>query len=175
MTPIEISQWMNSTIHGKTEEPRLDFTGSEMTEEEFNYMVPGGRRCFNDLLFTIAPRMRNSCNRSIPNALAMFLLTIRFGLTQHFQAILFRTSQQVVSDSIATVSDLLLELFVPRHLGFAHLSRDVAITQHTPDFVNTLLSNDRNMKIVIDGMTYQIIVTQKVNAIFFSGTYVYVE
>lgn len=97
--------------------------------------------------------MRNTAQRSIANALAMLLLIMRFALPQRFVGILFRTTQQVVSDAVITVSEHLLKHFVPQHLGFTHITRENSLLRHTPGFLNELFCNELNQKIIIDGTT----------------------
>ena len=99
----------------------------------------------------VRPHMRDSAQRSVFNALAMLLLVLRFGLPQRFLAILFRCSQQVVSDAVGRTRDLLTQYFVPRHLGFSHLTREQALA-HTPEVYHLLYPGRSLLKVVIDGM-----------------------
>lgn len=116
-----------------------------------------GKQCFTTLCNIVGPRMRNSSQRSINNAVAMLLLVLRFGVTQQFLAILFRTSQQVVSEAISTVSNHLMELFVPYHLGFSHMTREEAML-HSTAFVREMLPNNSGPIVLIDGRNYLFII-----------------
>ena len=95
--------------------------------------------------------MRDSAQRSVYNALAMLLLVLRFGVPQRFLAILFKCSQQVVSDAVNRTCSLLTQHFVPQHLGFSHLNREQALS-HTPDVYHLLYPGRSTLKVVIDGM-----------------------
>lgn len=100
----------------------------------------------------IRHQMRNTKQRSVWNALAMLLLVLRFGIPQRFLAILFRTTQPVVSEAINRAKDLLLERFVPTSLGFSHLSREAALG-HNSELINIMFEGLTKLKIIIDGMT----------------------
>ena len=102
----------------------------------------------------IVPSMRDTAQRSIYNALAMLLLVLRFGIPQRFLAILFKTSQQVVSDAVNRTCTLLTQHFVPHNLGFAHMTREQAL-QHTPPVYHLLYPGQFSIKVVIDGNDHE--------------------
>lgn len=83
--------------------------------------------------------MRNITTRSVRNALAMFLMLLRNNMKQEVIAFNFSTSQQVVSNTIDSVSSALEEHFVPHYLGYHHITRDQALEDHSIKLTSDVL------------------------------------
>jgi hypothetical protein len=152
MDSSDVCRWILELTNQTKNKPRVDFSDPEdISTEDFATLVPCSRASFQDMFSIIRPRMRSSSNRHAANALGMFWMVLRLNLTQTFIAFLFRTEQRVVSQAIQSVSDLLHELYVPRHLGYAHLSREAAIEQHSHVLFNQLFNKHESLFLIVDG------------------------
>jgi hypothetical protein len=109
-----------------------------------------GKRGFLRMHQYIRPSMRDTAQRSVFNALAMLLLVLRFGIPQRFLAILFGTTQPVVSDAINRTKELLTEHFVSRFLGFGHIERNTALS-HNSMLIDTMFDKPGALKVIVDG------------------------
>ena len=67
---------------------------------------------FKDLSRYISQAMKNSCNRSVRDALAIFLSFLRMGVSQDKLATLYGMPDQCISDAIDAVSEALETNFV---------------------------------------------------------------
>jgi hypothetical protein len=152
ITTRDVCTWIFELTDATEDKPRVDFADPEdLTTEDYETLLPCSKDAFDEMSFLISPRMRISSNRHPRNALAMFLMMLRLNLTQKFLAFLFRVEQTTVSLAIQTVSDLLLELHTPRHLGYRHLSRDLAIENHSRVLFNELFQRFESLFLIVDG------------------------
>lgn len=101
--------------------------------------------------------MRNTETRSLRTALAMFLLLLRNNMKQEVIAHNFSTTQQVVSKTIDAVSLALEEHFVPKYLGYHHITREEALSKHSIQLTSKVLEQpERRLCLICDG-TYNYI------------------
>lgn len=101
--------------------------------------------------------MRNTSTRSLRTALAMFLLVLRNNMKQELIAHNFSTSQQVVSRTIDAVSLALEENFVPKNLGYYHITREEALEKHSIRLTSKLLGQPESRLCLIADGTYNYI------------------
>lgn len=101
--------------------------------------------------------MRNTETRSLRTALAMFLLLLRNNMKQEIIAYNFTTTQQVVSKTIDAVSLALEENFVPKYLGYHHITREEALQKHSIELTSTVLGQPESRLCVIADGTYNYI------------------
>lgn len=101
--------------------------------------------------------MRNTEARSIRNALAMFLMLLRNNMKQEIIAYNFSTSQQVVSQAIDSVSVALEQHFVPKHLGYLHITHEEALEKHSIKLTTNVLGKSESRLCVIADCTYNYI------------------
>lgn len=101
--------------------------------------------------------MRNTTTRSVRDALAMFLMLLRNHVKQELIAFNFGTYQQVVSSTIDAVSVALEEHFVPKHLGYYHITREEALEKHSIKLTSTILGQPENRLCLIADCTYNYI------------------
>lgn len=101
--------------------------------------------------------MRNTATRSLRNALAMFLLLLRNNMKQEIIAHNFSTTQQVVSSTIDAVSAALHEHFVPKHLGYYHITRDEALEKHSIKLTSKVLGQPETSLCLVADCTYNFI------------------
>lgn len=84
-------------------------------------------------------------------------MLLRNNLKQEIIAFDFSTSQQVVSHTIDAVSAALEEHFVPKHLGYYHITRDEALEQHSIKLTSNVLGQSSNRLYLIADCTYNYI------------------
>jgi hypothetical protein len=102
----------------------------------------------------IKHKMHNSKRRRSHNALAIFLMKMQLNLSHRVLATLFGQglNKQRVSYIFHFVRGLLMEEFVPKHLGFQSISREDYIRNHSTPLANLLLgAGDRQAIFVVDG------------------------
>lgn len=84
----------------------------------------------------------------------MFLMLLRNNIKQEMIAYNFGTSQQVVSKTIDTVSAILVQEFVPKHLGYLHISREEALEKHSIKLTSKVLEQPESRVCLIADCTY---------------------
>lgn len=125
----------------------------EHTEEEYKTLLGLGKEDFKQLYQYIKGSLKDSANRHPRNALALFLCLLRLNLSQPVLGIMFGIQQvSTVSDTINSVSKALEKIFVPKFLGFQHMSRDQAIAEHGRKLFKTLFETpDDTLFPIFDG------------------------
>ncbi len=101
--------------------------------------------------------MRNTQTRTLRTALAMFLLLLRNNMKQEIIAHNFSTTQQVVSKTIDAVSLALEQNFVPKYLGYHHITREEALEKHSIKLTSKVLGQSENRLCLIADGTYNYI------------------
>jgi len=135
---------------------RFDFENPQcLSDDEYKIFTNLTKVQFDDLEWHISQsNIRNSSNRSMRTALAIFLCTLRLGLLNAFLAVLFQlTDKRTVSRCIESLRSALMSEFVPRNLGFNHITRRDIIHQHTSTIAQQLMCADEpdTAIVVIDG------------------------
>jgi len=154
MKPDDIGDLLLHLINDKKSSLRIDFNSNDLSEDEYKLLTGISKNNFEDLYGILSGKMRSSHNRHPRNALGMLLMTLRLDLTQRFLAFLFKTQQQVVSESIKAVSKILEDEFVPVNLGFSHMSREEAIRKHSRKFFNQLFEKPEDTLFLTADGTY---------------------
>ena len=98
--------------------------------------------------------MRNTKERTIRNAIDIFLFKTKCGLSNALIATLFGfSSRRQVARIIQQTRTALVRDFVPLHLGFSHLSRDKIVNDHTTDIAKQFFSDpiSDTVILVMDG------------------------
>ena len=99
--------------------------------------------------------MRNDRLRSVRVALAIFLAKLRLGLSNRVLACLFRlASKRSVSHICHQVRVVLMQDFVPNHVGFQHVLRETILAQHQTAVATELLTNGPDQVVLIADGTY---------------------
>lgn len=101
--------------------------------------------------------MRNTDTRSRRSALGMFLMLLRNNMKQELIAFHFSTSQQVVSQAIDSVSIALTNNFVPKYLGYHHITREEALQKHSIKLTSNVLNKSEQCLCLIADGTYNYI------------------
>lgn len=78
-------------------------------------------------------------------------------MKQEMIAFNFSTTQQVVSSTIAAVSAALEEHFVPKHLGYYHITREDALQKHSIKLTSKVLNQPEDRLCLIADCTYNYI------------------
>lgn len=87
----------------------------------------------------------------------MFLMMLRNNIKQELIAFNFSTTQQAVSDAIDAVSDALDEHFVPKYLGYYHITREEALQKHSIKLTSEVFGQPENRLALIADCTYNYI------------------
>lgn len=97
--------------------------------------------------------MRESHVRSIRVAVAIFCAKMRLGLSNRVLSTIFHIkNDKAVSRIIHQVTDALMKNFVPKYIGFQHISRQTVRKYHQTLKANILLTdNDQQVVVVMDG------------------------
>ncbi|CAF3738772.1 unnamed protein product [Rotaria socialis] len=149
-----IDQWQ---IHFQ-QQKRFNFDDTRsVSDDECKVLTSLTKVQFEDLVWQISKSgIRNSSNRSIRTAVAVLLCKLRFGMSNTLLTVLFQLpDKRTVSRCIESARTALINEFVPKNLGFAHIGRNDIIHQHTSTLAQYLLcENEPNTAIVVIDSTY---------------------
>ena len=99
--------------------------------------------------------MRNSNNRSVRVAVAIFCAKMRLGVSNDVLATMFHIyDKRAVSRIIHQVTNALINDFAPAHIGFGHISRHSVLEHHQTTFANALFTDDNQQVVVVMDGTY---------------------
>ena len=71
---------------------------------------------------------KHSFNRSLRNAVGLFLTKLRLGISNKVLTTIFQFSNSIaVSRTLTAVREAMVSNFVPYYLGFSHISRHAVI------------------------------------------------
>ena len=146
-----------SKTEGNHDAPPLNFEDTTYLTSDNYYVLTGlNRRDFNNLCSCIPPSsLRNTQNRTARVAVACLLVKLRLGISHQVLAALFSFPDKVtVSRVIHSARKALIAHFVPRFLGFQHISRREVIEWHTRSLAMELLSDQPDRAILILDGTY---------------------
>ncbi|CAC5393858.1 unnamed protein product [Mytilus coruscus] len=79
---------------------------------------------------------------------------MRSGMSNKLLATIFNVGKDSIRRAVATVRKNLMQTFVPKHLGFNHISREKLIENHTRPLAQTLFGNEFNPAILVIDGTY---------------------
>lgn len=153
VTTANFFDWLTSITQIVHQKPSIyDFGSNSVPENKFETLLGVTKPAFNELCSYMSPEMRNTSERSIPNAVAMMLMLLRTGCTQELLAYCFETEQRVVSDAINAVSTLLDKKFVPENLGIHHVTLEEVTENHGREtFRHALNLSEGTPLIIADG------------------------
>lgn len=151
-------EWIHAVSSTGGSSPKYVFDEDGVPASQYGSLVGITKESFADLLSHIEDHMRNSHNRSKKQALAMWLMLMKSGITQEHLAMDFDVDQKTVSNACKVVGDLIYKFFTQRHLGFGSIKREDVIQNHNRKTTQIALS-------VPDGKVISIA----------DGTYLYVD
>ena len=106
-------------------------------------------------LLTQLSSLRNSCVRSRPVALGVFLVKFRLGLSNTVLASMFHLKgKRQVSAIIHAVRLALSKDFVPLHLGFQHIDRQTVLRDHQTAIATQLMTDSATQVVIVMDGTY---------------------
>ena len=107
-------------------------------------------------------KIKYSSNRSLRNAVGMFLTKLRLGVSNKVLTTIFQFSNpKAVSRTLAAVREAMLSHFVPYYLGFTHMSRYDVINNHSSPLATRLLMEQPNTAILVIDGTYLYVQVRK--------------
>lgn len=98
--------------------------------------------------------LRNNNNRSIKTCVAVFLTKLRTGLPNSLLSSIFGLSETQVQRIIPSVKEELMDTFVPKHLGFQHISHQEFCDKHTTPVARTLFTKAEDEAVLLLDGTY---------------------
>lgn len=120
---------------------RMSFDNHLLSDEDYKTLLGVSIDQFIDLNQHVTS-MRNTKERTIRNAIGIFLFKMKCGLSNALIATLFGfSSRRQVARIIQQTRTALVRDFVPLHLGFSHLSRDTIVNDHTTDIAKQFFSD----------------------------------
>lgn len=153
MNSNEIMKLFDDIRKAANHNRRLSFDDHRLTEEDYTPLLGISKDQFNDLNLHV-PSMRSSKERTVRNAIGIFLFKMKSGLSNGLIATLFEfKSRRKVAHIIQQARTALAKDFVPFNLGFSHLSRESLVNDHTTDIAKQLFSDpiSDTVILVMDG------------------------
>ena len=113
------------------------------------------------ITFLANSNIKHSFNRSLRNAVGLFLTKLRLGISNKVLITIFQFSNpKAVARTLTAVLQAMVTNFVPYYLGFNHISRETVIKDYFSPLFTQLLTEQLNIAVlVIDGTyTYRFVV-----------------
>jgi hypothetical protein len=116
---------------------RLDFDDPSLTDEDYEAWTGWTKNQFNLMFENVSRFLRSSSNRTTRNAFAIFWIKIKTNLSFRQIGSLFNMSgdpdrrRMSAANAFDSVRELLIEHFVPNHLGIGHITVDDAAKHNT--------------------------------------------
>ena len=147
-----INSLASMCARNSVKKPKLDFDNDYYSDDDYHVYTGLTKKEHFDNLLQFCVDLRASSNRSVRNALAIFLVKLRLDISQRAIGNLFGIrSQKVVSETISAVGKCLENYFVKKYLGFENITREQIINQHTVKIVNKLFQLENNACVIMDG------------------------
>lgn len=118
----------------------INFDNNSLGDEDYKNLTGLTRSQF-DYLMTNIDDIKHSKSRSIRSSIAILLVKLKCALDNKMIATLFNMKNWQVRRAVSSARKALMADFVPRNLGFRHISRDKVITNHTQPLAQGLFSN----------------------------------
>lgn len=127
-----------------------------MSDMDCNNLTGISKVSFEHLInFFQDSKIKYSSNRSLRNAVGIFLTKLRLGVSNKVLTTIFQFSNpKAVSRTLAAVREAMLSHFVPHYLGFAHISRHDVINNYSSPLATRLLTEQPNTAILVIDGTY---------------------
>ncbi|CAF2730030.1 unnamed protein product [Rotaria sp. Silwood2] len=105
--------------------------------------------------FLTDSKIKHSSNRSLRNAVGLFLTKLRLGISNKVLTTIFQYSNaKAVSRTLVAVREVMISNFVPYYLGFNHISRQDVIYNHSSTLATRLLTHQPDTAILVVDGTY---------------------
>ena len=140
----------------KNEKTRFNFDNPRaISDDEYRLLTSLSRDNFDDIVNSISSsNIRNSSNRSIRTCICLYLCKLRLGLSNRLLAFMFQLpDKRTVARIIDSARQAAKSTFVPKYLGFSHVTRKDVIEYHTTTIARQLISggSESTAVVVIDG------------------------
>ncbi|CAF4809681.1 unnamed protein product [Rotaria magnacalcarata] len=147
---------LKSMVHDANQRPTIDFNEYDrFTDHEYFILTGIKKNDFINLCSMVPPNsLRNTQLRSSYQAIGCLLVKLRLGLSNSVLSLLFSLPDvKAVSRVLDSARTSLMEHFVPRYLGFQHISRQDVIDKHTRPLAARLFTKpgDNNAILILDG------------------------
>ena len=127
----------------------------DLSDDEYKLLTSLSRDDFDDIVRIISSsNIRNSSNRSIRTCIGLYLCKLQLGLSNRLLASMFHLpDNRTVARIINSARQAASTAFVPKHLGFSHVTRKDVIDHRTSTLGRQLISDgsDNTAIVVIDG------------------------
>ncbi|XP_062607931.1 uncharacterized protein LOC134269743 [Saccostrea cucullata] len=142
---------LRSTIKSAT---YLNFDVPSLLSEEDYLCLTGLRKeQFAELVHELK-NIRNNSSRTKRTCLAVFLTKLRTGLPNTILSTIFKLSVYQIQRIIPSVREALMQNFVPKHLGFQHISHQEFSQHHTTPIARKLFTTEEDQAVIILDGTY---------------------
>lgn len=121
-----------------------------MSDEDYQNLTGLNRMDFEVLCQYASQTMRNTPTRIIRTSVGIFLLKMKSGLPNQIMATLLNISKSSLRRAIFSVRNALMTSFVPKHLGFNHISRQYVISDHTRPLAQFLFGDKGDPRAILD-------------------------
>ena len=113
---------------------KLDFNDTvSLRDTDYLKLTGLSKVQFNEVHICMTS-VRSTLARSTRTALAVLLVKLRAGLSSPVLSTLFGINKRTCGKTIHEARSALTTYFVPKYLGFGHISRDEIIKSHTSTF-----------------------------------------
>ncbi|XP_033756201.1 uncharacterized protein LOC117338945 [Pecten maximus] len=137
----------------RNEQKRIDFDDpNSLTDGDYVSLTGLSKNDFEDLSQYIST-VKSSKNRTSRTCLSVLLVKLRTGLSNRLMSTMFNIGKSAIRRAIHSAREALCVNFVPKFLGFQHISREKVISKHTRPLAQELFGNFSNPPaiLVIDG------------------------
>ena len=167
-TSIDILTWFDKFRDHYNSIRYFDFDSPFAMSEIDCYNLTGiSKSNFENLIkLLVNSNIKHSSNRSLRNAVGLFLTKLRLGISNKVLTTIFQFSNpKAVSRTLTAVRQAMLTHFVPYYLGFNHISRQEVIRNHSSPLAIRLLSDKPNTAVLVIDGTYLYIQVRNVLSI----------
>ena len=122
---------------------------------------------FEDLVKYLADsNIKHSFNRSLRNAVGLFLTKLRLGISNKVLTTIFQFSNPIaVSRTLTAIREAMVSNFVSYYLGFSHISRQAVIHNYSSPLATQLLTEQPNTAVLVIVGTYLYIQVRSVSIV----------
>ena len=135
---------------------KLNFDVPSLLSDEKYFDLTGLTKAqFAELCHDV-PNLKQSNVRSIRTTVAIFLTKMRTGLSNKLLSVIFDLKKNQIQRAITSCRTSLMKHFVPKNLGFGHISHTDFVENHTSTVAGSLFksSQDADEAILIVDGTY---------------------
>lgn len=144
----------NSNYNYDEKKPSISFDNPFNYSDQDYYVLTGIDKSNFEFLCRQV-QMRNTNNRSISTAIGCLLMKLRLGLSDQILTTLCAfDDRRIVSSIVESARIALMQHFVPFHVGFKHINRQYIIEKHTRPLAKHLLTDGKDVAILIFDSTY---------------------